>query len=917
MTTSTELGSLDNKIEPMIQQNDGEKASSRQDDDNSLDEKRVPGETEVLELHDIAPLDVENDVDAVMDKVTVLTIDDCRKLITELLEEHKNDYNFSSSQKAKLVHLLKGPEEGQSTEEWEIALKKETAVNTFYSPYPEVRSITTPHDDPSISCETIRAHLLGYLWACIGQFVNSLFNSRYPTITLQSSVAQIFLYPCGIFLAWVLPDWGITMFGKRHSLNPGPWTYKEQMLSTIIVNVGLTSAYVFWNIQTQEVYYKDTWLTAEYKILLLLSTQLMGLGFAGLLRRFVVYPVQAIWPSILPTLALNRALLVNEKRETLHGWQMSRYKFFFIFFTAMTVYFWLPGYLFPALSYFAWMTWIKPDNFNLAIVTGSQTGLGFNPLSSLDWNVFSSYAFPLTYPFFVQTQQYAGQILGGLIILATYYSNFKWTAYLPINSSGIFDNTGNSYNITKVMRDGRLDYEQYSNYSPAFYSAGNLVVYSAFFAFYTLTFVFIILDFWRPLSQAYHRMGSAAWSQMKNMSVRAKQVMTSLAHGDPKQAGHHLIHLMDNEGSVYDGFHDPFTRLMRNYKEVPDWWFLVIAFISFIFAIIILEQFDGLQTPVWTIFFVIILNLVFLVPMSYLYAISGTTEGLNVVTELVMGYALPGRPEALMFVKAYGYNINGQADNYTSDQKMGLYAKIPPRAMYRGQLMSVILTAFVAYGCVTFVDTDIEGICTPGQAASFNCANGSQIYFSASVVWGAIGPSRVFSQFYPFMKYMFLLGFLLALAWWSIKQFGPLLRSMAQARLPSSIYRPLDIVVFTPVSWLKNVHPSLVINGFLQWAPLNLTYYTSAVYMSFAFMYYLRRYKTSWWEKYNYVLAAAFSAGVAFSGIIMFFAVQYHPKDVSWWGTNVLNRGVDGGAGQSALITSLPDKGYFGPDTWN
>lgn len=78
-------------------------------------------------------------------------------------------------------------------------------------------------------------------------------------------------------MAWVLPDRGITIFGKRHLLNPGPWTYKEQMLSTIIVNVGLTSAYVFWNIQTQQVYYKDTWVNVpEYQILLLLSTQLMG-----------------------------------------------------------------------------------------------------------------------------------------------------------------------------------------------------------------------------------------------------------------------------------------------------------------------------------------------------------------------------------------------------------------------------------------------------------------------------------------------------------------------------------------------------------------------------------------------------------------------------------------------------------------
>ncbi|KAG9663659.1 OPT-domain-containing protein, partial [Aureobasidium melanogenum] len=239
------------------------------------------------------------------------------------------------------------------------------------------------------------------------------------------------------------------------------------------------------------------------------------------------------------------------------------------------------------------------------------------------------------------------------------------------------------------------------------------------------------------------------------------------------------------------------------------------------------------------------------------------------------------------------------------------------RTMYRGQLISAVLTALVAYGCVDFVDNDIKGICTPDQSAKFNCEAGSQVYFSSSVVWGAIGPTRVFSQFYPFMKYMFLLGAILAVVWWSIKRYGPFVRSAAQAKLAPSIFRPLNLLVFTPLSWLRDVHPSLVINGFLSWAPYNLTYFTSAVYMSFGFMYYLRRYKTAWWEKYNYVLSAALSAGVAFSGIIIFFAVQYHPVTVSWWGTNIVGEGVDGGAGQAALLTTLPSKGYFGPDTWH
>jgi hypothetical protein len=166
------------------------------------------------------------------------------------------------------------------------------------------------------------------------------------------------------------------------------------------------------------------------------------------------------------------------------------------------------------------------------------------------------------------------------------------------------------------------------------------------------------------------------------------------------------------------------------------------------------------------------------------------------------------------------------------------------------------------------------------------------------------------------MKYMFLLGFLLALVWWSVKRYGSSLRNVAQAKLPSAIFGPMNLLVFTPISWLRDVHPSLIINGFLWWAPLNLTYFTGAVYLSFGFMYYLRRYKTAWWEKYNYVLAAALNAGVALSGVIIFFAVQYHAVNVNWWGTEVTSQGVDGGAGQQALITTLPAKGYFGPDSW-
>ena len=105
--------------------------------------------------------------------------------------------------------------------------------------------------------------------------------------------------------------------------------------------------------------------------------------------------------------------------------------------------------------------------------------------------------------------------------------------------------------------------------------------------------------------------------------------------------------------------------------------------------------------------------------------------------------------------------------------------------------------------------------------------------------------------------------------------------------------------------------PTLVIGGMLQYAPYNLSYLTPGIYVSFAFMSYIRNHYYKWWERYNYVLAASLQAGVAFSAIIIFFAVQYHPKTVNWWGNSVSYAGQDGAGGARLAIPS--DPGYFGP----
>ena len=47
------------------------------------------------------------------------------------------------------------------------------------------------------------------------------------------------------------------------------------------------------------------------------------------------------------------------------------------------------------------------------------------------------------------------------------------------------------------------------------------------------------------------------------------------------------------------------------------------------------------------------------------------------ITELIIGYALPGNPLAMMLFKTWGYNTMVQALQFTSDFKLGHYMKIP------------------------------------------------------------------------------------------------------------------------------------------------------------------------------------------------------------------------------------------------
>lgn len=56
--------------------------------------------------------------------------------------------------------------------------------------------------------------------------------------------------------------------------------------------------------------------------------------------------------------------------------------------------------------------------------------------------------------------------------------------------------------------------------------------------------------------------------------------------------------------------------------------------------------------------------------------------GLNVITELVIGYLYPGKPLANVTFKTYGYISMSQALEFLGDFKLGHYMKIPPKSVF-------------------------------------------------------------------------------------------------------------------------------------------------------------------------------------------------------------------------------------------
>ncbi|KAI9098012.1 hypothetical protein K1719_025783 [Acacia pycnantha] len=706
------------------------------------------------------------------------------------------------------------------------------------SPIEEVRVTVPTDDDPTLPVWTFRMWFLGLISVALLSFINTFFQYRAEPMVVTMISVQIATLPIGKFMAKMLPTTKYRVLGWEFSLNPGPFNVKEHVLISIFANVAGNTAYAVGIVDIIKAFYarKISFLAGW---ILVITTQVLGYGWAGILKKYVIEPAHMWWPSTLVQVSLFRALHEKDHRR------MSRGKFFLIAFVCSLAWYVVPGYLFPTLSSISWVCWVFPKSVTAQQIGSGMQGLGLGAFA-LDWTVVTSYLeSPLVSPFFAIANVAVGYILIIYVMMPLVYWVFNVynAKTFPIFSNELFNSKGVQYNVTAIVNDNfQIDLEQYAKQGRV-----NL---SAFFAIsYGIGFAAIV----STLSHVAIFNGREIYQQFKASRTEIQD-----------------IH----------------TRLMKKYKDIPNWWFYVTLAASFVLSLILcIFMKSEVQLPWWALIFAAGLAFVFTLPISIIRATTNQFPGLNIITEYLMGVISPGQPIANVCFKTYGYISMYQAVFFLSDFKLGHYMKIPPRSMFIVQIIGTLITGTINMGVAWWLLTSINNICHANELppnSPWTCP-GDNVFFDASVIWGLVGPKRIFGPLgnYAALNWFFLVGLL-----------GPLMVWLLQKVFPNQ-------------KWISLIHFPVLLGATAMMPPATAVNFNCWIVVGVIFNYFVYNYRKKWWQRYNYVLSAALDAGTAIMTLLLFFALTMENRTLDWWGS----------AGEHCDLAMCPTaKGISAPD---
>ncbi|KAF3912918.1 hypothetical protein AA313_de0208742 [Arthrobotrys entomopaga] len=696
-------------------------------------------------------------------------------------------------------------------------------------------------DDPTESPFTFRAFIIGLGISAFGAVIAEIFYFKPQTVNVSSIFLQIIAHVFGEATTFI-PRWGPV--GRL--LNPGPWNQKEHVFATIMASSAATCALATEQLAVQSLYYNQEPNPAS-AIFLLLSSQCLGYGLVGGMRRLFVYPTKMLWPTVLPNASLFQTLHLNKSLAK------KRLKVFWWVCGFIIVYELIPEYIFPlttGISIFCLA------NQNSAVFThlfgGSNGNEGLGLLSwCMDWQYIGTDS--LILPMNTLVNQLIGYIGCVILTIVAYYCNVWNAKQFPLLAQDLFSADGTVYNQTEILGPGNeVDPAKLEAYGLPWFATSNALSLFTFNIAVTAGVVHIIL--WN-------------WSDIRDMFVWAtptgfKNIVAKLRAKDGWkfwQGSHNVEETSGTEG-------DPHFAAMLAYKEAPVWWYTVVLIIAVVLGLVCnYQQRTGL--PWWAFLIACLISYVLLIFFAPLYGITGFYYQPTTAVQMIGGYLVPGKPVANMMFTLYGSNSLVQAIFMLQDLKLSQYAKLPPRATFLAQVLGTCLGAIINWVMMNSIVKNKRDILLSVEGTNIWSGQNVQTYNAQAVAWGGAS-AKLFSRggTYELVPIGLAIGAIVPVPFYIGHKYFPKLR--------------LDYInTFVITSWLGWL--SVGINSSL------LPYFL----LGFFAQFYLRRYKAVFFAKYNLIVNAAIAGGVQIIVFILTFAVFGGSGEAhnfpEWWGNNL------------------------------
>lgn len=525
---------------------------------------------------------------------------------------------------------------------------------------------------------------------------------------------------------------------------------------------------------------------------------------------------------------------------------------FFSSLLGMTLWQFLPEYVFPFTSSLAFLCWVYPKNPVANFIGSGLGGMGFLNLS-LDWsNINWNGSSILITPFWTQTILFLAFVVNCWVLLPA----AKWGG-LGSYKHGLMSNSlllanGTEYPTLEIINgDFSINETAYAEHGPPYMGLQN--IWATFFNYAKLPSAFIWM--------ATFGVSRTIATFKKNMASRCARREASKAESSSSPNVHHQ-------------YTDRLNVLQRAYQEVPFWWFATL-FLSGLIILLIIVASGHLFIPWWTVLVGVATGIVVVVPLGYLYAISNYQVAIGDFNELMYGYMVHTRagtghhhPAGLSVYGSIAGDAWYRAQYMLQDQRIGHYMHIPPRTVFFSQIFGSILGIPVNYGVVRWVLNTKFDFLSGAKKDPLNQWTGQQIVGSNTlgVQYAVIGPSRMFSQpiFAP-LPYAFLFGAGAPLMVYGLHRAFP--KSILKFHLWNTTIFFSGLAVF--------------------YGNLSTGYFSAYVGFTIA-MYWVFRHHFKLWKRYNYIVAAALDAAFNFNMLLifLFFGSGKQIKMPNWWGNN-------------------------------